>query len=96
AGRPEPQQRRRERPGDPGPAAADTDIDDVPFPERSTEVVPASEARTDVVRTAARSSRDRAVTRADAEQLTFDAPAEDDEPALRPGDGDMPRRARDH
>ncbi len=85
AGRPEPQQRRREDP----PAAAGADV--VPVSDAPTDVVPASEARTDVMRSAAR--RSRAVTRADAEQLTFDDPAgDDDEPPLRPGE--IPR-ARD-
>jgi hypothetical protein len=78
-GRPEPPTRHRERP----PAPADT---------ASTAVVPVSEARTAVVPAAARRPRDRAVTRADAEQLTFDDPAAD-EPPLRPGE--IPRRARD-
>jgi hypothetical protein len=93
AHRPEPQRRRRERP----PVAADdlapnptASTDVVPVAESRTAVVPASEAQTDVVRTPPR----RAVTRADAEQLTFDDPArEDDEPPLRPGE--IPRRARD-
>ena len=82
AGRPEPQERRRREPStDVVPAS-----DDAP-----TDVAPAAEARTDVVSSPAR--RSRAVTRADAEQLTFDDPAgEDDEPPLRPGE--IPR-ARD-
>jgi hypothetical protein len=93
AGRPEPQQRRRERPGSTSPPTAGTDVVPVSSEPR-TVVVPASEAHTDVVPTpAAQRSRDRAVTRADAEQLTFDDPAEDDEPPLRPGE--IPRRARD-
>jgi hypothetical protein len=92
AGRPEPQQRRRERPRDTAPPPPSTDV--VPVSESRTAVVPASEAHTDVVRTSSREPRDRAVTRADAEQLTFDDPADvDDEPPLRPGE--IPRRARD-
>ena len=79
AGRPEPPARHRE----PDPADADADA--------ATDVVPASEARTDIVPASPRRSRVRAVTRADAEQLTFDDPA-DDEPPLRPGE--IPR-ARD-
>ncbi|MEA2148430.1 MAG: hypothetical protein QOD69_260 [Solirubrobacteraceae bacterium] len=80
-GRPEPPTRHRERP----PAPADT---------ASTAVVPVSEARTAVVPAAARRPRDRAVTRADAEQLTFDDPAgDDDEPPLQRGE--IPRRAPD-
>jgi hypothetical protein len=80
AARPEPPTRRRE----PDRAGA------------STEVVPSSpeagtEAPTDVVPAAPRASR--AVTRADAEQLTFDDPAEaGDDPPPRPGE--VPR-ARD-
>lgn len=98
AGRPEPQIRHRERPQPPAPAAP------APAPAAPadpgtarTAVVPRSESPTDVVRTA---PRDRAVTRADAEQLTFDDPAAaaatddgDDEPPLRRGE--IPRRARD-
>jgi hypothetical protein len=94
ARRPEPQQRRRQRPPVAGaeepfapPPTASTDV--VPVSEPQTAVVPASERHTDVVRTPPR----RGVTRADAEQLTFDDPAgEDDEPPLRPGE--IPRRAR--
>jgi hypothetical protein len=87
AGRPEPPVRRRQ----PDPAAADTAV--VPSSEAGTEVVPASEAGTAVVPSSPRQARSRAVTRADAEQLTFDDPAEDDrEPPLRPGE--IPR-ARD-
>jgi hypothetical protein len=84
AGRPEPPQRR--------PAPAPPPEDPVaPSPEARTDVVPASEAHTEVVRSSTR--RSRAVTRADAEQLTFEHPAEDDdEPPLRPGE--IPR-ARD-
>jgi hypothetical protein len=76
AGRPEPQQRHRERPpvatadgGAPEPAAS-TAV--VPVSEPQTAVVPASEAHTDVVRA---TPPRRGVTRADAEQLTFDDPA---------------------
>ena len=106
AGRPEPQRRHRERPPAPvadgsAPApAASTAV--VPDPEPQTAVVPASEAHTDVVRS---TPPNRAVTRADAEQLTFDEPtdnadnsdnadeADDDDEPLRPGE--IPRRARD-
>jgi hypothetical protein len=92
AGRPEPLQQRRERAPDTAapPATASTAV--VPLSkEPRTAVVPASEAHTDVVR--APGPRDRSVTRADAEQLTFeDAPRDDDEPPLRPGE--IPR-ARD-
>ena len=106
AGRPEPQDqqpRRPERPAAapaPAPDAASTEV--VAVSESRTAVVPASEAHTDVVRSpAAQRAADRAVTRADAQQLTFDDPAaapaaggdEDDEPPLRPGE--IPRRARD-
>jgi hypothetical protein len=86
AARPEPPASRRER----DPAAADTAV--VPSSEAGTEVVPASEARTDVVSSSPRPARSRAVTRADAEQLTFDDPAEHHEPPPRPGE--VPR-ARD-
>jgi hypothetical protein len=75
AGRPEPRERRP----DPEPAPSTSDV---PPSEARTDVVPASQARTEVVRTAPRS---RAVTRADAEQLTFENPAEDDD-ELRPGE----------
>ena len=55
-----------------------------------TAVVPRSEARTEVVTSAAQARRDRAVTREDARQLKFEAvpeePAPDDEPPLRPGE----------
>ena len=84
AGRPEPRERRPDR--DPVPSTAD-----VPPSEARTDVVPASQAHTEVVRSAP--PRSRAVTRADAEQLTFENPAEDDdEPPQRPGE--IPR-ARD-
>ena len=77
AGRPEPTEH--------APPAAAPD----PPPDPGSDVVPAAEARTEVVR----SSRSRAVTRADAQQLRFEDPAEDDdEPPLRPGE--IPR-ARD-
>ena len=95
AGRPEPKIRHHERPAAPAPERATA----APPPPAtaSTAVVPLSEAHTDVVATAPGRPRDRAVTRADAEQLTFDDPAsdrdEDDEPPLRPGE--IPRRARD-
>ncbi len=84
AGRPEPGERR------PRPAAS-TEV--VPAADAPTDIVPASEARTGVV-SSETTRRSRAVTRADAEQLTFDDPAgdEDDEPPLRPGE--IPR-ARD-
>jgi hypothetical protein len=84
AGRPEPREHRPDP--DPAPSTAD-----VPSSEAPTDVVPASETRTEVVRSAP--PRNRAVTRADAEQLTFENPAEDDdESPLRPGE--IPR-ARD-
>ena len=85
AGRPEPPTRPRE------PDPADASGADVPASEASTDIVPASEARTDIVPASRGTTRSRAVTRADAEQLTFDNPAED-EPPLRPGE--VPR-ARD-
>jgi hypothetical protein len=93
AGRPEPQIRHRERPRPPAPAPA---TPATPAATASTAVVPVSEAHTDVVRATPGRPRDRAVTRADAEQLTFDDPAADDgddEPPLRRGE--IPRRARD-
>ena len=84
AGRPEPRERRPDP--DPAPSAAD-----VPPSEARTDVVPASETPTEVVRSVPPHSR--AVTRADAEQLTFENPAEDEDvPPLRPGE--IPR-ARD-
>jgi hypothetical protein len=87
AGRPEPKTRHRERPAAPAPEPA-------PPATARTAVEPLSEAQTDVVAAAPGRPRDRAVTRADAEQLTFDDPAaDDDEPPLRPGE--IPRRARD-
>lgn len=106
AGRPEPVQRRRERPEYPPPppehpsasasASGTAGTEVVPVSEPRTAVVPASEAYTDVLPATGR-PRDRRVTRADAEQLTFDDPAhsgdEGDEPPLRPGE--IPRRARD-
>lgn len=75
---------------DPGPAAAATaaaaDRDE---PAR-TAVVPRSEARTEVVSSAAQARRDRAVTREDARRLKFEGgpeePGPDDEPPLRPGE----------
>ena len=95
AGRPEPKIRHRERPAAPEPAPA-APAPPAPPATASTAVVPLSEAHTDVVATAPGRPPDRAVTRADAEQLTFDDPAsgsDDDEPPLRPGE--IPRRARD-
>ncbi len=93
AGRPEPIMRRRERPPTESPPPPVAPIDGEP----STAVVPASEAHTDVVPSR---PRDRRVTRADAEQLTFEEPrafeslpADEAEPPLRPGE--IPRRARD-
>jgi hypothetical protein len=63
----------------------------VPAPDARTDVVPVSETRTEIVPSSP--PRSRAVTRADAEQLTFENPAEDDDEApLRPGE--IPR-ARD-
>jgi len=97
AHRPEPQPRRRERPPAPvlpddRPPAPSASTAVVPIAEPRTAVVPASEAHTDVVRTA---PPRRGVTRADAEQLTFDDPAagDDHDEPLRPGE--IPRRARD-
>jgi hypothetical protein len=88
AHRPEPQQRRRER-----PPAPTTSTAVVPLAEPQTAVVPASEAHTDVVRS---TPPRRGVTRADAEQLTFDDPAGDDEDEVQPlRPGEIPRRARD-
>ncbi len=102
AHRPEPQQRtRRERPPAPAPAPAPppptaaTDVAPVPETAR-TAVVPASEALTEIAPDPPSRRRDRRVTRADAEQLTFEGPFEDnddDEPPLRPGE--VPRRASD-
>ena len=89
AGRPEPPLAAAEP--DPEPAARR------PADEPgATAVVPRSEARTEVVSSAAQARRDRAVTREDARRLKFegglDEPAPDDEPPLRPGE--IPR-ARD-
>jgi hypothetical protein len=91
AGRPEPREPRPEPGPGPGPGPDPVREDPVTPPsEARTDVVPASQAHTEVVRSPPRS---RAVTRADAEQLTFEHPAEDDdEPPLRPGE--IPR-ARD-
>jgi hypothetical protein len=84
AARPEPPTRRCE------PDPADTSTAGARSPEAGTEV---AEAPTDVVPASPRPSRSRAVTRADAEQLTFDDPADAGEgPPLRPGE--VPR-ARD-
>lgn len=92
AGRPEPQIRHRERPQPPAPAPAAPAA--APSDTARTAVVPVSEAQTDIVPAASGRRPDRAVTRADAEQLTFDDPAaDDDEPPLRRGE--IPRRARD-
>jgi hypothetical protein len=63
AARPEPP-RREPRPSR-GPRPSDPH-------EGATEVVAASEAPTEVVPAEQRAPRDRAITRADAEQLTFD------------------------
>jgi len=68
SGRPEPTQRRRERPEDTAPPPPGDPLD------AATAVVPASEAHTGVVPATARAPRDRRVTRADAEQLTFEDP----------------------
>jgi len=68
----------------PAPAASPADE---PAP---TAVVARSEARTEVVSSAAQARRDRAVTREDARRLKFEGgpeePAPDDEPPLRPGE----------
>jgi hypothetical protein len=65
------------------PAASEAGDHDGSWSEAGTQVVPASEAVTNV---AARRKRptSRAVTREDAEQLTFDEPPE--APPLRPGE----------
>jgi hypothetical protein len=81
ARRPEPPARPRDP--EPGPDPAGAGAGAVPASEAGTEVVPASEARTDVVPASPGRTRDRGVTRADAEQLTFDNPATD-EPPPRP------------
>lgn len=85
AHRPEPRRRaRRERPPTETPPPAPVPDDDWVQPERArtaaaeaqTAVVPASEARTDILRKRPPSSEppDRRVTRADAEGLTFEDP----------------------
>ena len=104
AGRPEPPlaaaepgpvaaQRPRAQRSEDGATAPAASPRDEPVP---TAVVPRSEARTEVVSSAAQARRDRAVTREDARRLKFEGgpeePAPDDEPPLRPGE--IPR-ARD-
>jgi hypothetical protein len=80
AGRSEPPL-REPRPS-PAPPPSDPDAG-------ATELVPSSEARTEVVPSEQQPARDRAVTRADAERLAFDEPRD---ASLRPGE--VPR-ARD-
>jgi hypothetical protein len=91
AGRPEPPTRRREPEPAPerDPAAADTAV--APAPAARTDVAPASEAGADAGPSSRRPPPNRGVTRADAEQLTFDDPADGDPPLRR---GEIPR-ARD-
>ena len=91
AGRPEPPA-QAERPGaaqpEPAPPDATASTRVARGGEARTEVVP-SEAMTDVAPGSRRRPSGRAVTREDAEQLTFDEPSE---PPLQPGE--IPR-ARD-
>jgi hypothetical protein len=92
AGRPEPlaaagsKDPVQPRPAPPDGAEASTEI--APRTDR-TRVVPSSEAQTNVPTGLRRRPSERAVTREDAEQLTFDEPPE---PPLQPGE--IPR-ARD-
>jgi len=84
AGRPEPPAREEKPP--PG-------SDDTASTDARTQVVPASEAATDVATSSRRRTAGRPpISREDAEQLTFDAPPEAPEPPLKPGE--IPR-ARD-
>lgn len=64
-----------------------------PVPERSGEVVPPPERRTEVMPADGAAPRDRRVTRADAEQLTFEGPEVVEPPPLR-GRGSRSRRGR--
>jgi hypothetical protein len=61
--------------------------------ERRTEIVPPSERRTEVAPVAPDAPRDRRVTRADAEELTFEGPEVVEPPPLR-GRGSRSRRGR--
>lgn len=81
AARPEPPLRTDSEPE--GSDGTDGGEDDADWSEAGTRVVPASEAVTNVA-TRRRRSSSRAVTREDAEQLTFDEPPE--APPLRPGE----------
>jgi len=87
AGRPEPPARVAESEPARSPAAppdaAATRTEVVPSTETRTQAVPSSEAVTDVATGPRRRPSSRAVTREDAEQLTFDEPPE---PPLRPGE----------
>ncbi|MGH2920372.1 MAG: hypothetical protein ACRDLS_17505 [Solirubrobacteraceae bacterium] len=85
ASRPEPPLRVDAEPAQADPRAEAAPRADAtpPASESRTEVVPASEAVTDVPAKRPRPSS-RAVTREDAEQLTFDEPPE--APPLRPGE----------
>jgi len=84
AGRPEPPAREEKPP--PG-------SDDTASTDARTQVVPASEAATDVATSSRRRTAGRPpISREDAEQLTFDEPPEAPEPPLKPGE--IPR-ARD-
>jgi len=87
AGRPEPPAREEKPP--PG-------SDDTASTDARTQVVPASEAATDVATSSRRRTAGRPpISREDAEQLTFDEPPEPPEapePPLKPGE--IPR-ARD-
>jgi hypothetical protein len=65
----------------------------VPQPERRTEIVPRSERRTEVAPLAPDAPRDRRVTRADAEELTFEGPDVVEPPAPRER-GSRSRRGR--
>lgn len=89
AGRPEPPARAEQ--GRSETATPDATLSTRPARrgEPRTDVVPASEAMTDVADGSRRRPSRRAVTREDAEQLTFDEPPE---PPLQPGE--IPR-ARD-
>jgi hypothetical protein len=94
----------RYRPPQPPSDFDDVDLDDgageregvtavVPAPERRTEVVPRSERRTEAGPARPDAPRDRRVTRADAEELTFEGPEIVEPPPLR-GRGSRSRRGR--
>ncbi len=74
-------------PADPGVAAV------VPDPERRTEIVMSSERRTEVAPAKPGGRRDRRVTRADAEELTFEGPEVVEPPPPRER-GSRSRRGR--